>query len=616
MKKILAILHSTPLHTYAIILIIIFSFLVRSFGRDWDGFTHMHPDERMLMMVTEKISVPEKMYPDFFNYGTLPIYSLRLLSQLVSSQYGTVNVMTSYGPGLLSLGRFLSTVFDIGTLFAIYSIAKFIFGRKQEKTALFATLIYGMMFFPIQNSHFFVVDVFVTFFLTWATFFMLKYIRTKDVKWLLLQAIFVGFSVASKFTAILFVPGSLLTIAAISTLSAKGSFWPKKAASIFLGILLWSTLAFGSFVLTMPYAVLPPSGILAKFAKSESDQTLVFSSKALDETVNEFKTFFTKEEFPIIRFLRDMKEQTRMNSSPYYFPYTLQYAGTIPYLYYIKNILLWGVGPFISIWLFIGIFASLKKVSARNLIHFISLKKPFGESAFFIIFFSFSYLLFFAIIGKSAVKFMRYMLPLYPFLAIIAAHGLAEILRLKTSPKFEKVLGAAKITSVIFAVLWSIAFLNIYTEKNTRAAATDWILENIPPNSVLGTEHWDDRVPIHSGEYYKYEDITMYDRPDNAGKWALMRKKFNKIDYYIIASNRLYTPLQRLTDCKAHNDSCYPIASRFYADLLTDKTQFKKVAEFTNYPKIFGIEIPDDDADESFTVYDHPKIIIFQKNKK
>lgn len=613
MKKIFALLHSTPLHTYAIVLVIVFSFLVRSFGRDWDGFTHMHPDERMLMMVTEKISIPDKMYPDFFNYGTLPIYLLRTLAQLASSQYGTTNIMTSYGPGLLSLGRFLSTIFDIGTILAIYITAKFAFGKKQKNAALLAALIYGMMFFPIQNSHFFVVDVFVTFFLTWATFFMLIYIRTKDIKWLLLQAAFIGFSVASKFTAVLFVPGSLLTIAAMGILSTKGSLWPKKATSIAISISLWSILSLGAFAITMPYAILPPSGILAKFAKSESDQSLVFSSKAVDETINDFKTFFTKEEFPTIRFLRDMKEQTRMNSSPYHFPYTLQYAGTMPYIYYINNVLLWGIGPLISILLFMGIFVSIKKVSVRNLINVINLKKPVSESVIFVIFFCFSYLLFFTIIGKSAVKFMRYMLPLYPLLAIIAAHGLTTALRFKPSTKYIHVFNAAKITSVIFAVLWAIAFLNIYTEKNTRALATDWILENIPQNSVLGTEHWDDRVPIHSGEYYKYEDITMYDRPDNATKWALMREKFNKIDYYIVASNRLYAPLQRLTDCQAHKDSCYPIASRFYADLLTDKTQFKKVAEFTNYPHLGSFAIPDDNADESFTVYDHPKIIIFKK---
>lgn len=639
MKKITSILYSTSLHTYAIICIIIFSYLVRSFGRDWDGFTHMHPDERMLMMVTEKISIPEKIYPDFFNYGTLPIYLLRLLAQFVAGQSGNSFSATSYGPGLLSLGRFLSTIFDLGTIFAIYSIVRFIFGKKYKTMSLFAMLIYGMMFFTIQNSHFFVVDVFVTFFLTWATFFMLKYIKTKNTLFFVLQAIFIGFAVASKFTAVLFIPGSILTIFVTDILINKKTALAKKIVPITARLLLWSTISLGTFAISMPYALLPPSGLLAKFAKSESDQTIVFSEKALSETVNEFRLFFTKEEFPTIRFLRDMKEQTRMNSSPYFFPYTLQYAGTTAYIYYIKNIVLWGAGPFISILFFAAIVFFVKNnlvlspyqnfKNKKSIIFFIPnllqdlthqckkisqrISDMSVESKIVLVFYFFTFFVFFVVIGKSAVKFMRYMLPLYPMIAIVAAYGLKNIIELKVNKKNSKIYLASKMIFVIFAVCWAVAFLNIYLAKNTRATATDWILKNVPQNSVLGTEHWDDRVPIHSGEYYRYEEIPMYDRPDSDIKWSLMKQKFANIDYYIVASNRLYAPLQRLTDCKAHGDSCYPIASRFYADLLANKTEFKKVAEFTNYPHLGPIQIPDDEADESFTVYDHPKIMIFKK---
>jgi len=46
---------------------------------------------------------------------------------------------------------------------------------------------------------------------------------------------------------------------------------------------------------------------------------------------------------------------------------------------------------------------------------------------------------------------------------------------------------------------------------------------------------------------------------------------------------------------------------------------FQKIAEFTSYPRLelgtWKLEFADLSADESFTVYDHPRVIIFQKTK-
>ncbi|MFA6533440.1 MAG: hypothetical protein WCT22_05640, partial [Patescibacteria group bacterium] len=91
-----------------------------------------------------------------------------------------------------------------------------------------------------------------------------------------------------------------------------------------------------------------------------------------------------------------------------------------------------------------------------------------------------------------------------------------------------------------------------------------------------------------------------------------------KSDYIIIASNRLYVPLQKLTDCKKYK-VCYLKTAQYYQKLFDNKLSFKKVAEFSSYPNFqildFKFQINDDSADESFTVYDHPKILIFKKSE-
>lgn len=590
------------LHRYAIGLLLVSAYFVRSYGRGWDNYTHMHPDERMLMMVTDRISFPDKLYPDFFNYGSLPIYLLKGFVQFLDSQLGLINTIT-YSPDLLSSGRLLSTIFDLGTIIFVFFLARAIHSKRSNTFAIISSTIYAFMFFPIQNSHFFVVDVYVTFFLTASTFFIVKYLQSKNIKYLILNAIFIGFAISSKFTSILFVPSNLSVIWLVEMIE-KGHFNFQKLKSGILACIMWGMVSLVSFIVTMPYAILPPSGILSKFATSDINPSMSFSHKAFGETLSEFRLFFAVESMPSIRFLRDIKEQTRMNSDPYVFPYTLQYAGTLPYLYHLQNIVIWGIGPFISIWILAGLYGFVISNHKTHINIFSSKNLPIY------LFFTLSYLLYFLIIGKSAVKFMRYMLPLYPVLAITASFGLQRFLKSHFSPRFKCVLLT---TIIILAVTWTLAFMGIYSKPNPRSQATDWIVKSIAPGSVIGVEHWDDRVPIHSSELFQFVDLPIYDRPDNELKWQLMNERLKSLDYMIIASNRLYTPLQKLTDCKVHRDSCYPIASKYYEALLADKLKFKKVAEFTSYPHIGPFEISDDDADESFTVYDHPKVIIFQK---
>ncbi|MBI2443099.1 MAG: hypothetical protein HYV40_04310 [Candidatus Levybacteria bacterium] len=95
-----------------------------------------------------------------------------------------------------------------------------------------------------------------------------------------------------------------------------------------------------------------------------------------------------------------------------------------------------------------------------------------------------------------------------------------------------------------------------------------------------------------------------------------MKEYLAQTDYIILSSNRLYTPLQKLTNCDVlPSGRCYPQTAMYYRALFQGLLGFKKVAEFTSFPTIPLLNIPIDDqgADESFTVYDHPKVMIFQK---
>ncbi len=520
-----------------ITILLVFALLLRFFGINWDNGSHFHPDERMLLMVVDRLKLWSNLNPNFFNYGSFPIYILRIVSEIFG--------LATYDK-MLIVGRFLSIGFELITALTIYKITLHLFGKK--KVGYLALFLYSIMFFPIQNAHFFVVDVPLTTFTTVFIYRLLLYVKYPTLKEMLLIGFITGLGIATKFTAVIFSPFTLLIMFFIHH---KNKSYVLHATCYVLFLLL-------TFLMAMPYALI------------------------------NFTTY-----------LKDIGQQLKMNSDPYIFPYTLQYVGTLPYWYYLKNILLWGAGPIISFFIIIG----LKELVRKYKIYFV-----------FLLF----YFFYFLIIGRSSVKFMRYMLPLYPFFAVSAAFGIYH-LTLHFSQMKKRI---AVIIICFLAFFYSLFFLNIYAKTHTRLAATDWILAYLPKDSTLAIEHWDDRLPVVGQNKYKFEELTLYDLPDNEYKWSILNEKLRKSDYLILASNRLYVPLQNLADCKKFK-KCYPKTADYYKKLFAGKEiapglRFHKIKEFTSYPMlaILGntFTLPDDSADESFTVYDHPKILIFKKD--
>ncbi len=573
-----------------LLVIVLLAVLLRLYGLNWDSGYHFHPDERMLIMVTERITFFSQLNPDFFNYGSLPVYILAAAAQL--SQSFTQMPVDTYD-GLLPVGRLLSTINDLMVVVLIYSIAYNLF--KNRAAAAWGSFFYAVAFFPIQNSHFFIVDTFLNLFITLLLFLLLQYQQHPSIRKAVIIGIVYAAALTTKVTPVIFAPVLLFVL-----------FFPKTVhENIFDRIrFLFQRDRFKS--LASIILKNRSTGVLA-FALT----TLLFSFLFMPYGYIEWQ-----------RFLKDVLLQVRMNSDPYVFPYTLQYIGTLPYLYYLENIFLWGLGPVISVFSLIGIgvwFAQAIHASSHIKKIPVALTKIL-HSPFTVIFLF--YMLYFVIIGKSAVKFMRYMLVMYPFFAVMAGYGVSVIMDLYKPHGgfFSRNLLiprlAVGVSIICFSLLWTLPFLNIYSTKSTRITATEWINNAVPAGSTIAVEHWDDRVPIYDYGKYQYEELTLYDIPDNEFKWNILNEKLERSDYIIIASNRLYIPLQRLQECDEHG-RCYPMTGEYYRRLFANERGFVKVAEFTSYPRLtignWQLKIIDDHADESFTVYDHPKIMVFKK---
>lgn len=556
-------------------LILIFAAILRLYGINWDQGAHLHPDERAIVMKVTELQFPASIQeffspesswnPKFFAYGSFPMYLLRWFGDTLAifnvelGQYTLINL----------LGRFLSALFDIGTIVMVFLLSRKLF---RTQVGLIAAFLYAISVLPIQLSHFYAVDTILTFFIM-ATLYMLILIYEKPtVKKSILAGLFFGLALATKVSAIVL----LFSIAAVFFINVLQHFFKQhktknvllpqisKSLKLFFSfgtIILGSTLA--TFIFFEPYALIDN--------KSFWEQTL-------------YQSMMTKDAFV--------------------FPYTLQYVGKIPYIYELQNIFFFGLGPVLGLICFLGTFYVIA-TGSKKFDHFAKL---------FILFIFF--ITYFWVVGGFAIGFMRYMLPVYPLLCIFGAVFLYKLYQILNKIIKNKTLFLiSQLSFLILLLIWPLSFMQIYLQNNTRTDATTWINDQIPVGKTLATEHWDDGLPLRGQEKYSIISLALYD-PDTPEKWSVIKDQLDRTDYIIVASNRLYTPLQKLTDCeKLPPHRCYSLTDAYYKKLFSEELGFKKVAEFTSYPTVPILNIPINDqlADESFTVYDHPKIMIFEK---
>jgi hypothetical protein len=308
------------------------------------------------------------------------------------------------------------------------------------------------------------------------------------------------------------------------------------------------------------------------------------------------------------KFIANLEELDKLSQQDSYYPPSIQWNNTTPIAYPLKHMVLWGLG------LPLG-FSSVLSVIAGVILVGVSVKKiitpkNLETKTIILVAIVTSIVCIFIFQGIQFAKPVRYFVILYPFLALLTAYFLVMLFN-QLSEKISR--PSALITCFILLtsfVMWPLAFFSIYTRLHSRVTASEWIYQNIPPGSRLGVEYWDDGLPLPLGagrnyDLYQFEELPMFD-PDSDQKWSILEKKFQSIDYIILSSNRVYGSISRLP-------KRYQRTMVYYKDLFAGKLNFRKVAEFTSRPTIFGFEINDDNADETFTVYDHPKVMVFKK---
>ncbi|HWR65005.1 MAG TPA: DUF2298 domain-containing protein, partial [Bellilinea sp.] len=143
---------------------------------------------------------------------------------------------------------------------------------------------------------------------------------------------------------------------------------------------------------------------------------------------------------------------------------------------------------------------------------------------------------------------------------------------------------------------------------------------------------WDDALPLSVKPYsliggvYAPLNLQLYE-PDTEAKRESMLRILERTEYLVLPSNRAYDAMPRLTqrypmtlayyqtlfNCRCSGDDMEAWAAQLEAPFHSP-LGFDLVATFTHHPSLGPFELNDQLADESFTVYDHPKVMIFKKS--
>ena len=668
---------------------------------NWDQGTHIHPDERFLTMVSDAMKLPKSlgeffdstkspMSPynkgyNFFVYGTLPLFIVRVIAEVLNGINQTAEIWQNAGGGPLHMigydgihlvGRALSGLFDLGCVFLAFVIGRRLYSRK---VGLLAAALYAFAVLPLQQSHFYTVDTFGTFFALLTFYFAVRVAQggdhaRKDGGW---QS-YVG--LGASLGASLACRINLAPLAAIGVLAASIRLWddwhaiadltvangaggarPRQTA--WLGTLLQATL----FRLMLMGVVTIAVFRIAQPYAFGGTSLLDFSLAA--------------------KFRDNMAQISQLISGNADYPPGHQWASRTPFVFPFVNMVIWGLGIPLGLTAWAGwALAALQVVvgltgrrsdtvtrwqgdtvsgeplrEAESVTlsppHPVTLSPHWRVHLLPVAWIGGMFLW----QGLQYVQSMRYLLPIYPLLAIMAAWLLWGVVEWANGRINESANGrmgestALESAHLLFAIrsfvlrsaqyairntqyvirqprlayallalvtiltmLWGWGFLAIYRRPLSRLTASRWIYANIPPGKVIANEHWDDGLPMRvEGKdgfgSFGYKGLSsssdgsmqMY-WEDAAEKRELLYKWLNEADYLVMSSNRLWGSIPRLP-------MRYPMTTLYYKLIFSGELGFKQVGHFTSFPTIFGIQFNDTGAEEAFSVYDHPEVYIFEK---
>lgn len=324
----------------------------------------------------------------------------------------------------------------------------YLVGRRasDQLTGLLSALFLALSFLHVRDSHFAVPDVLMTMLVTISVLFCLLALRKANRRNLCLSAFFAGIAIASKWSAWpVILPLGYVFVARRHEISENHG-----TARFVSSVALALVFLLAGFVLPAFQVFLKPGDYLAYAnAELQSGASGGFGIWQID---------------------------------------------TVPGYAFYASTLWYGIGAILLIFAITGL---LRRV-------WLSLATR-DEASILLVLFPLAY---YAIMGATRHYFVRYALPLVPFLAVFAAEIMITI-KIWFDSRWRRsgwmVLAALVFVAAAAPLINSLRFDFLLTQTDTRTIAKKWIEANIPAGSKIALD-WPIHGPPLSGDQY---DVTV-----------------------------------------------------------------------------------------------------------
>jgi len=498
--------------------------------------------------------------PHFFAYGQFPLYLGYGGIELYHLVTNKIKNPITYEEATLVL-RIISAVSSILTVLVLIEIVKlFIEGFGKKIIDLISSTILILSPFFIQFSHFGTTESLLILLYCLIVYISLILLRNKirNPQFIIYTSIICGLAVAIKISSLIFVGVPLIAL----LMNVK-----KKITKEFISNLTILT------ILTILFS-------------------LIFSPQNL---------------ISFGEFISAINYESDVATGKNIVFYTRQFINSIPLIFQFVKIFPFALGWPVLILFMLGFFL-------------LPLNKEFNLLRL-------SFLIYFLPSAFLFAKWTRFMTPILPVMLIFA---MLFIMSLRTTERSEAISpfwrllrhfaprnDAIVYILIFISILPGIAYLSIYQNLDVRFDASKWLYKDMKENSYILSETANEVdlpiLPSHSTlkqPHYMTISFNFYDLDGDPILQNRLSQYLNFVDYIVIPSRRIF---------KNHPRETYPKINEYYEKLFSGRTGFKKTIEFTSYPKIalFGktlIEFPDENAEETFTVFDHPVVRIYKKS--